>query len=244
MTKSEIPKTTLLNIQYGIFFNKILIRPDLLTREISDNFQEYFDGIPINLPIPADIVDFPIAQLKSNDKKWQLNVSRNRADIIFTPDENSTYDDLNVEDGKIQEMIIKIADKVRQKPEEAQISRITNISNFIFEINNPENYLRDLFFKDKSQEYKELSIRFNQVVTEDEILFNNLSHYQILNLKKEDTPEKNVLLVQKDFNTDVSKSTFTNAEIEKFWKIAKNNSHTLTFNQWPYDKNSNIHRDY
>jgi len=113
MTKSEIPKTTLLNIQYGIFFNKILIRPDLLTREISDNFQEYFDGIPINLPIPADIVDFPIAQLKSNDKKWQLNVSRNRADIIFTPDENSTYDDLNVEDGKIQEMIIKIADKVR-----------------------------------------------------------------------------------------------------------------------------------
>jgi len=231
MTKPELKKTTLLNIQYGIFFNKILIRPDLLTREISDNFQEYFDGVPINLPLPADIVDFPIAQLKSNDNNWQLNVSRNRADIMFTPNENSTYDDLNVENEKIKEMIIKIANKVRQTPEEAQISRITNINNFILEVDSPENYLRDFFFKDTKQEYKELSIRFNQTITEDNILFNNLSHYQILNLKKEDAPEKNVLLIQKDFNTDVSKSTFTDQEIEKFWIIAKNNSHTLTFNQ-------------
>lgn len=206
---------TLSKIQYGIFFSKPLSRPDLLTREISDNYTEYFDGVPYSFPMPADIVDYPIAQLKSKDKKWQLEVCRSRADIIFTPNENSTYydiNDLNVEDRKIKEMLITIADQVRQKLEKAQISRLTVISTFNLEVDNPETYLRDMFFKDTKQEYMELSVRFNNPFTADNILFNNVSTYDI---------EENGVSIQKDFNTHTSNAAFTNEEIKKFWEVAK-----------------------
>lgn len=222
---------SLLNIQFGIFFRRSLNRPDLLTREISDNYSEYFDGVPINLPIPADIVDFPVAQLSSNDGKWKLNISRIRADIIYTPDEGKIYEEVKVEEGKIIEMMKKIAIKAREESD-IKISRIANISTFIYTVENPNDFLRDKFFQDKTASYSELSIRFNQAIKSDKIQCNNITNYQITKLKKEDKKNtEEVLLIQRDFNTDIKKDEFSDEEIEQFWIISKDNSHILTFNQ-------------
>lgn len=228
---NTVNNPSLLNIQFGIFFSRTLSRPDLLTREISDNYSEYFDGVPINLPIPADIADFPVAQLSSNDGKWKLNISRLRADIVYTPDEGKIYEEINEEEKKIIEMMKSLSIKAREESD-MKISRIANISTFIYRTDKPNEFLRDKFFQEKSGSYSELSIRFNQAINCDGLQCNNIENYQVTKLKKDGEENLDeVLLIQRDFNTDVRKDEFSDKEIEKFWKESKSKSHVLVFNQ-------------
>lgn len=230
MSKSIKSQPYLEDIRYGIFFNKPLDRLDKLITLITEKYSTIFDTQPTIFPFIPGYDDAITAQVGSENTQWQLNISRKRADIIYTPskDKQYTYDDLTMQNNQIQEMILDMADIVRKdfesdKNNKIEVSRITNISRFIFECENPEEMLKNLFFneREKGQRHKELSIRSNSPIEEIGLVFNNLTTYEV-------RLYPDILKIQKDFNTDISKSTFNNEDIKQFWNITKKYSHTIS----------------
>ncbi len=225
MNTDQSNNISLLKLQFGIFFTNPIARPDLLTRKIADEFSSYFDTAPINLPIPAEILDFPIAQLQSSNNKWQVNVSRVRADVIFNPDENQDYNDIKDEPKIIVEMLLKLIDEVASQ--KFEITRVTNISNFLKFTPFPNQTLQNLYFKNEKKEISELLIRFNEPVTENNLSCNNIVQYeaaQVVNSK--DGKEAMGVLMMRDFNTDPKKkNSFIKKDIEEFIKVSQKYSH-------------------
>ena len=215
----------LVSVQYGLFFNNILSRPDLLTQLIERDYAEIFDGPPINLPVPPDIVEFPSSQLKSTDGKWQVSVSRVRFDIIFQPEIGQLYTDIDEKVQMITELILKVADEARKQS--VEIQRVTNISQFFYKkTNNIETYLRDKFLVDKRRNFQELLIRFNEPITVSSIKYNNVTQYQTI--KATDEKQEAGINVIRDFNTDpLAKDVFNNTEIKNFLVAAKEESHEI-----------------
>lgn len=76
----------LLSMQIALFTGGLIGRPDLVMSEINAKLGSVFDTMPniLNLPpeIPAEI---PLVQTKSSDGIYSLNVSRNRIDLIVSP---------------------------------------------------------------------------------------------------------------------------------------------------------------
>lgn len=76
----------LLSIQVALFLLNQISRPDLLMNTINEKIGNILDEMPNILNIPIDVpVDVPIAQVKSSDKVFGLNVSRNRVDLFINP---------------------------------------------------------------------------------------------------------------------------------------------------------------
>ncbi len=219
-------KAVLIQVQFGIFFSNPIARPDLLTRKISDDYSSYFDSPPINLPVPAELIDFPSAQLQSSNNYWQINVSRLRADIIiiFKPEDDKTYDDIIDELQKIEEILKKLSKEARDQ--KVDISRVTSIGNFIMVVEDPVQYLQDTFLKTPVADRKEVVIKFNDPITEEDLTCNNLIQYvNGISTKIADQSEYQSILITRDFNTDPKKKMkFTDDELAKFFKIAKKNA--------------------
>lgn len=230
MDTEQTTKVSLLKAQFGIFFKNPITRPDLLTRKIADEFSDYFDSAPINLPIPAEMLEFPVAQLKSSNNKWQINVSRIRADVIFNPDENQNYGDIQTDSEKIVEILLKLVDEVASQ--KVEVVRITNISNFFQVTESPIQDLQKLYFKNENAKISELMIRLNEPIVESNLSCNNLIQFetgQAVNIK--DGKESMGITITRDFNTDPKKkNAFTKKEIEDFIKIAAKHSHTHMIN--------------
>ncbi len=225
MTNLKPINKELLSAQFGVFFGETVARPDVISDRIKRDYPDIFNGAPINLPIPVEILDFPISQLKSIDNKWQLNVSRLRADIVFNPEENQTYADIVDAVKKIYEMVGKIAEEAKKTG--VVISRITNISNYIFFVDNPIVFLQTLFLKQNNSKMSDLVIRYNELLTEKNLNFNNITQYQIGNVKK-DEKEISVLLVMKDFNTNPEiKNKLSDQEISDFLSVAQKHTHNF-----------------
>ena len=226
MPKKQAIKTTLGKSQIGIFFNNPVSRPDLFTQKLTSNFSELFDTAPINLPVPAEILDFPIAQLKSSNNKWQADVSRTRADVIFNPDQDRDYEDIKVEFKQLEQMMFKFVDEAFDQ--KVEISRVTNISSFLYVTESPVEVLQSIFLKNESKEASELVIRFNEPIIEDGLVCNNIVQYQtnssLINVK---TGKKaKGIIIMRDFNTDPKKKDiFTKKDIKTFIKIATKHSH-------------------
>src|SRR3989339_616094 len=220
MDTEQITKASLLKAQFGIFFKNPIARPDLLTRKVADEFSDYFDSAPINLPIPAEILEFPVAQLRSSNNKWQVNVSRVRADVIFTPDENQNYEDIKTNSEKIVEILLKLIDEATSQ--KVEVARVTNISNFFKTTESPIQELQKLYFKNENAKISELMIRFNEPIVESNLNCNNLIQFetgQTVNINE--GKESAGILITRDFNTDPKKKdSLTKKEIEELIKIA------------------------
>ena len=70
----------------ALFTGNLISRPDLAMININNAMENVFDAMPniINLPLNAP-PDIPVAQTKSSDEVYALNVSRNRIDLMISP---------------------------------------------------------------------------------------------------------------------------------------------------------------
>lgn len=212
---------SLIKTQFGIFFKNAIPRPDLLTQNIASEFRDYFDSAPINLPIPAEIVDFPVAQLRSSNNKWELSISRVRADVIFTPNENSDDPNIEVQESeKICEIFLKLVDETLIQ--RFEIARITKITNFFKKVDSPIEELKKDYFKATNDGITELIIRFNQPIEEAGLACNNLTQFEAGNrINSNGETSSAGIFITKDFNTNPNKKNiFGKVEVEKFTKLA------------------------
>lgn len=219
--KKDKTESMLLNVQFGIFFSNPIARPDLLARMVADNYSQYFDLPPTNLPIPADIIDFPSTQVTSSNGYWQVNISRKRADVIFKPEENQTYNTIESEIDNIIEILIKLANEARSQ--KVEIARLTSIGNFIILNQNPVAFLQENFLKASNTNRKEVQIRFNDPINENNFLCNNIIQY--VNgeaVMTKNGVERPAILITRDFNTDPKdRRSFTDDDINGFKELAQ-----------------------
>lgn len=77
----------LISVQIALFSQETISRPDLVMNDINQKENGIFDDIPTIINLPPDILaEIPIAQIKSKTGMYNLNVSRNRVDLIVNAD--------------------------------------------------------------------------------------------------------------------------------------------------------------
>lgn len=219
MTNIENIKHNLMRIQFGIFFDKPISRPDLISSNVLQEFQNEFDVPPINLPLPPDApVDIPISQLKSRNGAWSLNVSKIRAEIIFNPKDIDNFEDeVNVEN--IKKIILLCANKAREQS--ININRIVNFAVYILYQDQPIEFLREKLQIKKFDNTIELNIRFNQKEKENGFEINNITIIDNGTLEKNGEVKKGLILTKDVNNIIPNENKFSNKEIEKFFSVTK-----------------------
>ena len=74
------------SLQVALFWKERLERPDTFANRINERLDNIFDAMPQIINLPADVpVDIPVVQMTSTTKSIQLNVSRNRCDLLINP---------------------------------------------------------------------------------------------------------------------------------------------------------------
>lgn len=210
----------LARIQFGVFFNRPINRPDLISSSVLQQFQSEFDAPPTNLPLPPDApVDIPISQLKSKSGAWNLDVSKIRAGVVFSP-ENVGNSENEVSIENIKKVILLCADKAREQ--NIDINRIVNFAVYILYPNKPIEFLQEKLRIKKFNNTIELSIRFNQKEKKDDFSMNNITMIEN-GFEEKDGKKNNVLILTKDVNNIFpNENKFLDKDIEKFFSITKN----------------------
>ena len=209
----------LARIQFGIFFNKPINRPDLISSSVLQEFQSEFDAPPINLPLPPNApVDIPISQLRSKNGAWNLNISKIRAEIIFNPKDIDDFkDEDNVEN--IKKVILLCANEA--KKQSIDINRVVNFAVYILYQDQPIKFLREKLQIKEFDNTIELNIRFNQKEKENGFEINNVTIIENGTIEKNSEIE-NALILTKDVNNVIpNQNKFSNEDIEKFFSVTK-----------------------
>lgn len=92
--KSKMNASTL---QVAIFFNDMILRPDILAEKFNEGFGGIFDATPIVSPVPTGapqepFAEFPIVQRTSSQSPHRFNVAAKRCDLIIAPPTNLSMD--------------------------------------------------------------------------------------------------------------------------------------------------------
>lgn len=209
----------LIRVQFGIFFNRPINRPDLISSEVLQKFQSEFDAPPINLPLPPEApVDIPISQLRSKNRVWNLNVSKIRAEVIFnSKDIDDFKDEVNI--GNIEKVILLCADKAREQS--VDINRIVNFAVYVLYHNKPIEFLQKSFKIKEFNDTIELNIRFNQRENKNGFKINNITIIDNGTVEKNGEVKKGLILTKDINNIIPNENKFSNEEIKKFFSVTK-----------------------
>jgi hypothetical protein len=189
---------------------------------------EKFDGQPTILPIPQDAPpDIPRLQLSSKDKKWGLNISLTRTDLLHVSDPFKS-DDID----KVRGFSSLCSDFFTrfQKSIDLRVQRLAFVTDRILRQKSPSDYIVEKFCRPE--------------LGQEGLPFNNTKSFELHSLKKYQWegfnvnswvrlksavhgPEKfPVVLLLNDINTlpkeeDPSKQ-FTSDDIKRFFENVTN----------------------
>ena len=173
-----------INIQIALFFKDIISRPDRLAEEINQKMGDIFDAMPTCIELPPDApAEIPIVCRKSSKLPHQLNVARNRCDLILTPMlENNA---LGVIESRYNN---EITDYITTAIERNDIVRIGIVYTVFEEVEKPCEYISDKYFGGLIKGESELSFRFNKILNIKGIDTNNV--FSVSNATAESNGEK------------------------------------------------------
>lgn len=90
---------SLMNIQLGFYFEKIVPQPQDFYQKIQDKIPNTFSELPLinNVPLipgQSQLDSIPVLQMLSIDKSYELNFARKRIDLfLHTTEKNVSYED-------------------------------------------------------------------------------------------------------------------------------------------------------
>lgn len=145
----------IISIQFVYFFNGIMDRPDQKATVINTRLNNLFDGYPTILPFADGMpVDLPFVQLKSNNGKYNLNMSKSRCDFII----NFPLAE-NIENGiesfklTVRNLTIELSNM--------KFSRVAIVGRFCIEEKKAVPFICEKYLKKDLSSAIELRIRYN-----------------------------------------------------------------------------------
>lgn len=200
----------LLSIQVALFLLNQISRPDLLMNTINEKIGNILDEMPNILNIPIDVpVDLPIAQVKSSDKVFGLNVSRNRVDLFINP--NYSREDSILDVYKSYKSIVEKFYKTVLNSFPA--TRIGIVFTLFEETEEP---IKRIYSKYLSETYSansvEADIRINKQILSKGFVLNNLRNIQVANIDV-GSDEKKGVVIQLDTNNVIDQQKQLSSDI-------------------------------
>lgn len=166
----------LISMQIALFAQDLISRPDLLMNEINDKLGNIFDAMPTILNLPADVpAEIPLAQIRSKNNVYALNISRTRIDLIISP--------IFSEEKTPQEMYKQFKPTVDKYYKTAMKSVPLNRIGIIYTLFEPsESNVQAIFEKYLKEEYRidstEVTVRTNNQTLNQGVVYNNIRNVQ------------------------------------------------------------------
>lgn len=187
----------LVSIQIALFTSDLIGRPDLLMNEINERLGGVFDAMPTILNLPPDVpAEIPLAQIRSNDNIYALNVSRSRTDLIISPH----YSDDKVPSDSFKTFKPLIEKFYRATASSHSIKRVGVIFTLFEAAEENVKIIYEKYLKEKwVAGNAEITIRTNQQTMSKGIIYNNIRNIQAADLHVEKETHKGVI-IQLDTN--------------------------------------------
>lgn len=186
---------TLLQIQFALFYREIIERPDTLFKKFIEENEEIYDAIPISQNIPIGLpVDIPIKVLKSENNKYNCNISRERVDFICqrVDDEESNEDLFSRFNLNLERNIKLILSKTK-------IKRFGLIATYFIECQNPVETIQTKYTPNLKDKLSELSLNYNKKHNYKNFEINDIINISLGNTVKNGNSNAGII-IQRDIN--------------------------------------------
>ena len=159
-----------IKIQIVLFLKNLINRPDLLAEHINDKMGGLFDAMPMCLDLPMDApAEIPVVSRKSTRLPHVLNISRNRCDLVLTP---------NIENSSLSVIEARYSDEIdsfiKATLANNSLVRIGVVYTVFEEIAKPCDVISQKYFGGSIKGESELSFRVNKVTNIKGIEVNNV----------------------------------------------------------------------
>lgn len=199
----------LVSMQIALFARDLIGRPDLLMNEINNKLGNIFDSMPTILNLPPEVpAEIPLAQIRSKDNVYALNISRSRIDLVISP--------VFHEDKTPQEEYKQYKPLVDKYYKTAMKSVALNRVGIIYTLFEPaESNVQVIYDKYLKEQYRsdimEVTIHTNSQVMNQGVVYNNIRNVQagIIHVGQE---EHKGVVIQLDTNNVPSKEVILPAE--------------------------------
>ena len=187
-----------IKIQIALFLKDLINRPDLLAEHINDKMGGLFDAMPMCLDLPIDAPpEIPVVSRKSTRLPHILNISRNRCDLILTP---------NVENSSLSVIEARYSDEIDTFIKATLVNnslvRIGVVYTVFEETAKPCDAISQKYFGGLIKGENELSFRVNKVTNIKGIEVNNV--FNVSNATAETNGEtRDGILYIRDINNVV-----------------------------------------
>lgn len=204
-----------LKIQIALFLKDFINRPDLLAEHINDRMGNLFDAMPMCLDLPLDApAEIPVVTRKSTRLPHVLNVSRNRCDLILTP---------NIENSSLSVIEARYSDEIDTFIKATLVNnsllRIGVVYTVFEEKVKPCDVISQKYFGGSIKGESELSFRVNKVTSIKGIEVNNV--FNVSNATAETNGEtREGILYIRDINNvvGVANTPLTSKQITSILK--------------------------
>lgn len=188
--------TNLISLQFALFFQDIVSRPDNEFGDLNANLMNIFDAIPTTIPTPMEMPDAPVMMLRSESNEYACNIARSRIDLHFQRVSNKkTNEEL------VLDFNAKIIGMIRYILNKKDIIRFGMISRYFHESSNAVEDIKSKYFKDEIGQVAELSLRFNKQDSIEDWIINDMVDIMAAEIMMDNTKQKGVL-IQRDINNN------------------------------------------
>ncbi len=149
----------ILKLQWALFFQNPIARPDTLMHGINASMGNLFDGAPQILPIPPEVpADVPRVQMRSENGKYNCNIACSRLDFIL---DGSNQNETSWAE-MIQDFLAKVKLFTAEAFKESKFIRFGLIGNFFIPDNAASSSMTRKYLKVDLNTAEEINLRFNK----------------------------------------------------------------------------------
>ncbi|MDO6694232.1 hypothetical protein Q4574_13140 [Aliiglaciecola sp. 3_MG-2023] len=162
----------IVKLQLALFFNNLILRPDSLMNGINSSMGNLFDAMPQILPIPADApADIPRVQMRSENGKYNCNISCSRVDFILNGDftDEASWPDLT------RDFMAKVKLFSSKVFDDSKINRFGLIGNFFIPDKSSSTSMTKKYLKVDLNTAEEINLRFNKRSSSHGFQLNNIT---------------------------------------------------------------------
>lgn len=201
-------KTTLISLQFALFFKNIVERPDSTFEDINKNMLNIFDDIPQILPIPAQLPpEIPVVTRKSKKGDYVCNIARSRIDLICQRTDDETE---NIE--LLKDFNAKVNAYVKYVLQQQEAIRFGMIARYFHKDDGAVSTIRKKYFSPPLENISELSLRFNQNDAFLDFKINDIVEISAANATLGVNTSKGIL-IQRDINNAPEKNRILSHEL-------------------------------
>ncbi len=181
----------ILKLQLALFFDTPQARPDNLMNPVNIEMGNLFNAMPQILPIPLDAPhDIPRVQLRSEDKRYNCNISASRIDFILNgmSEDEVKWPDIT------KDFLAKVKLFTQSVYNKSKIVRFGLIGNFFIPDKQSSASLSKKYLKIDLSLAEEINIRFNKRTNFQGLNLNNITSINTVFVETNGVAENGVFI--------------------------------------------------